>query len=225
MPKAASLLDCRFLHSVDWWGKGPLHTLSWALSSLPVPCAVSHPTLSELSWPLPPVLPRIERAAKQRPPIQLRKPPCVWLCPSLSRAHGQGPRLSLLLPSWLCPGALGQVLLQVQGGEGRDHPGCGPLHPGNCKNSIGISCGRVSLVLLGSGWGEMWGWLTMLPEVSLLSSLPIAGIALSLILSSRRVRVCVLSELLSNSAHPQLSLVRCGNPGSLLLESYTSTFF
>lgn len=104
--------------SVDWWGKGPLHTLSWALSSLPVPCAVSHSTLSELSWPLPPVLPRIERAAKQRPPIQLRKPPCVWLCPSLSRAHGQGPRLSLLLPSWLCPGALGQVLLQVQGGEG-----------------------------------------------------------------------------------------------------------
>lgn len=91
MPKAASLLDRRFLHSGDWWGKGPLHTLPWALSSLPVPCAVSHPTLSELSWPLPPVLPRIERAAKQRPPIQLRKPPCVWLCPVSVQGAWAGP--------------------------------------------------------------------------------------------------------------------------------------
>lgn len=136
----------------------------------PEPCLlflslVLSPTLSELSWLLPPVLPRIEPAAKQRPPIQLRKPPCVWLCPSLSRVHGQGPRPSRPLPPWLCPGALWQVLLQVQGGEGRDQTGCGPFHLGNCKNSIFVSCGRISLVLLGSRWGDRWGQLTVLPEV------------------------------------------------------------
>lgn len=65
----------------------------------------------------------------------------------------------------------------------------------------------------------------MLPEVSLLSSLPIAGLALSLILSSRRVLMCVLSELLSKSAHPQRSLVPGGDPVSVFLESYTATFF
>lgn len=112
--RVASFLAQRLLPRVGQWGKGPWHTLSWALSSLPVPCTVPHPVLCSLSWLLPPVLPRIERAAvKQRPPIQFRKPPCVWLCPSLSRVHGQGPRLSRPRPPWLCPGALWQVSLQV----------------------------------------------------------------------------------------------------------------
>ena len=44
-PEASPLLACRFLASVDWWGKGPSHTLFRApVFSLPVPCEVPHPT-------------------------------------------------------------------------------------------------------------------------------------------------------------------------------------
>lgn len=113
MPRVASLLAQRFLHRVGQWGKGPWHALSWALSSLPVPCTVPHPALCSLSWLLPPVLPRIERAAvKQRPPVQFRKPPCVWL-------------------ARLCPGRMGRARVCLA-----------HFHPGSVRGHCGRSRSR-----------------------------------------------------------------------------------
>lgn len=111
-------------------GEAPSHSRSGALSSLFLPLAAPHPTPRPPGCPLPPVVPRIERAAKNKgSPRRSERPPCVWLCPAVSRAQGQGPRLSRPLPPppappppRLCPGALCQASLQVLGGEGAVRP-------------------------------------------------------------------------------------------------------
>lgn len=110
-------LACMLLPSVDLRGEAPWHSFSRAQAPLPVPGTVPTPPCELSSRLRPPVSPAVRADCETKAPRARRKAAPCLLCPALAGAWA-GPRPSRPLPPWPCPGALWQVPLRVQGGEG-----------------------------------------------------------------------------------------------------------
>lgn len=195
MPKATSLLACRFLPAVGRWGKGPLHTLTRAPSFSSCPCTAPTPPYDLKAGCCFPCCQQWNMLLNKGPPFRAENCPVSGSVPlwpgRMGRAASVSPTSTLA-----CPGTLWQVSLRPRVERDKTKLGGASSSLGTAKTVLCLSWENSSPVLLGRRWG------CPRPDFMLL----VAGVASPVILSSGRVLVHVLS-LLSNCDLVDLGLL------------------